>query len=199
MLTDNQKKSLESGQAVLVFGASGGCGSIAVQLAKRCLGASRVVGVCSGANAEAVKSYGADSVVDYTAGDTAMIEELQRIPFDIAVDTVTSPDDKDYGPIAKACLKPGGLHVAINGSGGSWSRAILSSVLKFDLQKRGYHLLMKRSDGKQLAKLAAWVVEEKLKPVVASTFPMTQPAVEEAYKSLKGRRTKGKLVCVVPA
>ena len=56
--------SLE-GRKVIVIGASGGCGIAGVQLAKL-MGASKIYGVCSGKNADLVKSLGVDEVIDYT-------------------------------------------------------------------------------------------------------------------------------------
>jgi len=54
-----------AGSRICVIGASGGVGSFAVQIAKA-LGAAHVIGVCSGANAEFVRSLGADETIDYT-------------------------------------------------------------------------------------------------------------------------------------
>ena len=60
---------VRAGQRVLVIGASGGVGTFAVQIAKA-FGAE-VTGVCGPANAELVRSIGADHVVDYTRTDVA--------------------------------------------------------------------------------------------------------------------------------
>ncbi|HYE79553.1 MAG TPA: NAD(P)-dependent alcohol dehydrogenase, partial [bacterium] len=72
---------LEAGQTVLIIGASGSVGSAAVQLAKH-LGAT-VTAVCSGANAELVKSLGADQVVDYTREDFTALPATYDIVFDV--------------------------------------------------------------------------------------------------------------------
>ena len=57
--------SMQPGQTVVVIGASSGTGLMGVQLAKA-LGAARVIGVCSGKNANLVKQMGADYVIDYS-------------------------------------------------------------------------------------------------------------------------------------
>lgn len=183
------------GTKLLVVGASGGCGSLGVQIGKA-LGASHVTGVCSAANAAAVQAMGADAVADYTAGEAKLEEQVARFaPYDLTYDTVTSPDDPDYEPLSRRVLKPNGLHVAINGSGGDWARRLLSWPLS--LERRDFRLVLKRNDGQGLAEIASWVVEGKVKPQVQETCPFTQEGLEGAYSKLKGRRTKGKLVCVL--
>ena len=71
---------LESGQRILINGASGSVGSAAVQIAHS-LGA-HVTAVCSGPNAELVRSIGADDVVDYTKDDFTAAENSYDVIFD---------------------------------------------------------------------------------------------------------------------
>jgi NADPH:quinone reductase-like Zn-dependent oxidoreductase len=95
------KAGLRSGQTILINGASGSVGTFAVQLAKY-FGAV-VTGVCSAANAELVRSLGADQVIDYTREDFTRTGETYDVIFDAV--------GKSSFPRCKKSLKPGGIYL----------------------------------------------------------------------------------------
>ncbi|WP_394232010.1 NAD(P)-dependent alcohol dehydrogenase [Niallia oryzisoli] len=98
-----RKANIQSGQKVLVYGASGSVGSYAVQLAKY-FGA-RVTGVCSTSNLEWVKSLGADQVIDYTMEDFSSAEESYTIIFEAV--------NKSSFSACNRSLKKGGTYINI--------------------------------------------------------------------------------------
>ena len=104
-----RKANIQSGQQVLVYGASGSVGTYAVQLAKS-LGAD-VTGVCSTANLEVVRSLGADSLIDYKRQDFTEGDETYDVVFD-AVDKLSSSR-------ARRPLKKAGVYLNVNKDSGS--------------------------------------------------------------------------------
>ena len=107
---------IERGQRVLINGASGGVGTFAVQIAKS-FGAE-VTAVCSSSHVEAVRSIGANRVIDYTKEDFTQDDERYDLMLDIAGNHSWSE--------CKRVLDPGGTYVGVgaagiqHGKGGGW-------------------------------------------------------------------------------
>ncbi|MBK6963045.1 MAG: NAD(P)-dependent alcohol dehydrogenase [Bacteroidales bacterium] len=103
-----ERGNIRPGQKVLVYGASGTSGTIAIQYAKY-LGAE-VTGVCSNSNLELVKSLGADHVFDYTNENTLDPE----IQFDFILDAAGKAKTSELKVACKKALSPGGKYVSID-------------------------------------------------------------------------------------
>ncbi|MEM7656063.1 MAG: NAD(P)-dependent alcohol dehydrogenase [Bacteroidota bacterium] len=168
---------IQSGESLLINGASGGVGVFAVQMA-RIMGA-KTTAVCSYRNVEMVRELGADEVVDYTK--VKPIELADR--FDAVYDV--------YGnyPFSRArnLLKPQGRHVSTIPSPGNFWQVFWSRW-----QRQRSHVVVVRSRTQDLDQLTAWMTKGELRPVVDQVYPMTE--AQEAHAYLEQRRAKGKVV-----
>lgn len=81
------KLNITKDDVVLINGASGGVGCIAVQIAKLA-GVKKVIGICSERNFDFVKSLGADAVVDYTKGPESLAAQVKAETFGLGADKV---------------------------------------------------------------------------------------------------------------
>ena len=100
-----KKGKIQSGQKVLIYGASGAVGTYAVQIASRYYAAD-VTGVCSAANLGLVKSLGASQVIDYTRQDFTQSGET----FDVIFDAVGKLSPAQ----GKKALKKGGVYINVH-------------------------------------------------------------------------------------
>lgn len=169
---------LESGDRVVIQGASGGVGHFAVQLAK--LKGAHVIGVASGANEMFVRSLGADEFVDYR--EQAVEDEVKEA--DAVLDAVGGDTLKH----SYALLKSGGRIISIAGR-----------VDAEELKKRGLEgrWLGVESDAGDLQRLADLVAAGKLRVEVEKTLPLS--AAREAHEQSETGHARGKIVLVTDA
>lgn len=176
-----RRGQLQSGERVLINGASGGVGTAAVQLARH-FGAV-VTAVCSGANAELVRSLGATHVVDYTEEDFTQNGET----YDIIMDTVgTAPF-----PRSKSSLKKGGRLLLVLGG---LPDLLLIPWVSMTSKKKviGGPASERAEDLRFLAELAQ---AGKFKPVIDRRYPFEQ--IAEAHHYIDTGRKKGNVIITV--
>jgi len=173
-LTD--KGGLQSGQRVLINGASGGVGSYAVQIASE-LGAE-VWGTASAAKADFVKSLGAARVIDYKAARLGDIGEK----FDVVLDAAAM---SSFGEVS-AVLAPGGAYVTLLASLG-----LLTGMLASFFSSKRCGVVVVKSRTNDLNRLANWLEAGKLRASVDAIFPLEQ--LSAALAAQKAGQTQGKL------
>ena len=182
-LTDHGR--LESGQRVLVIGASGGVGSYAVQLAKA-LGAE-VTGVASTAKLDLVRSLGADHVIDYTREDFAA--DGQR--YDLVLDIAGNPGLRRL----RRALTPTGTAVIVGGEAGGdltggMNRTLRALVLSLFTSQR-FASFINKEKASDLDRLTAFIDAGQVTPSIGRTYPLDQ--VPEAMRQLAAGQVRGKV------
>jgi NADPH:quinone reductase-like Zn-dependent oxidoreductase len=183
------KGRLQPGQKVLVIGAGGGVGTLAVQLAKA-FGAE-VTGVCGPTKTDLVTSLGADEVVDYTGGD-GFLDGSRR--YDLIVDTA---GNRRLAHLRRA-LTPKGALVIVGAEGaGRWfglGRQLRGQLLTpFVGQGLGMFVAITRRE--DLESLRDFIEAGKLTPVVGRTYALSDAA--EAVRQLARGHSRGKAVITV--
>jgi len=102
------KGKLGPGRRVLIYGASGTTGTIAVQVARQ--RGAHVTAVCSGANLELVRSLGAHAAIDYTRQERLGAGER----FDLVLDAVGEAKSSPLKRVCRRALSSGGRYVSID-------------------------------------------------------------------------------------
>ncbi|WP_433796783.1 NADP-dependent oxidoreductase [Actinoplanes sp. CA-252034] len=169
---------LRQGQRLLVRGAAGGVGSLAVQLG-RSIGA-HVTALAGARHLDRVRELGADTVVDYR---TAVPEALGA--FDVILDVVGS----DL-PVHRRLLAPDGRMVAL-----ALDPDALLRTFVFIARHRNVVTFSNNPSAQRLADLTRLVEAGALRPVVDTVFPMERAA--DAHRSLEAGGVRGKHVIEV--
>jgi NADPH:quinone reductase-like Zn-dependent oxidoreductase len=178
---------IQSGQKVLVIGASGGVGSYAVQLA-RFFGAE-VTGVCGTAKADLVRSIGADHVIDYTREDFADGRRRYDLILDIGGNSRVSR--------LRRALTPRGTLVIAGGEGARWTgvgRQLRALALSALIRQR-LTMFVSRHRQADLDTLRQLAEAGQLTPVIDRTYPLA--GAPQAIRRLHAGHARGKIVITI--
>lgn len=171
---------IQAGQKVVINGASGAIGSIAVQIAKSY--GAEVTGICSTRNVDMVRSIGADKVIDYTKENFTKSEQRYDLILDIAVSHKIS----DY----KRVLNPKGIYVA---AGFNPVSLFLGPLISLFGKKKVCSLICKAGK-KDLIFMKELVEAGKVVPVIGKRYPLSEVAAAiQNYEE----GTQGKIVVTV--
>ena len=175
---------IQPGQKVLIYGASGGIGTFAVQIAKSF--EAEVTGVCSARNADMARSLGADHVIDYKKEDFTQ----NGLQYDLILATVGYRSLFDY----KRALAPGGQYVATGGEMAQIFQPMLLGPLVSSGGRKMSSLAMK-PDTQDLAFVKELIEAGQVKPVIDKSFSLNElPAALGYYGE---GHSRGKVVVTV--
>jgi NADPH:quinone reductase-like Zn-dependent oxidoreductase len=182
------KGHIDTGQRVLINGASGGVGTFAVQIAKS-FGAD-VTAVCSTRNVDLVRSIGADHVIDYTRED--FTKGAQR--YDLILDNVETHSFPEY----KRVLNPKGILVmvgsAIPGNWFGWLATPIEGLMLSPFMSQKFRMVLAELNKDDLATVGALMQSGKVTPVIDSDRHYTLSETPAALRYLEQGHARGKVV-----
>lgn len=179
------KGEIQAGQSVLVNGASGGVGSMAIQIAKS-MGAE-VTAVCGTKNVDMVRGLGADHVIDYTRED---FRDGSR-QWDVVLDAAA------HRPVRESlrAVAPGGKYVFVGGATGPTMEAMLLGPVLSMVTGKKVRFFISAPKKADLDAIQALAVEGTVAPVIGGRYALADAAT--AIGDLEARRVRGKLVLTV--
>jgi NADPH:quinone reductase-like Zn-dependent oxidoreductase len=182
------KGKVQTGQKVLINGASGGVGTFAVQLAKS-FGA-HVTGVCSTRNLAMVRSIGADEVIDYTREDFTQGDER----YDLILDLVGNRSLSELRQV----MEPEGMTVLIGGGGpdaGRWIGPLagpLKAMLYSPFVSQEFASFLAHLNQEDLSLLGDLIQAGKVTPVIDRRYTLSE--VPDAIRYLEEGHARGKVI-----
>jgi NADPH:quinone reductase-like Zn-dependent oxidoreductase len=183
------KGKIQSGQKVLVNGASGGVGTFAVQIAKSF--GTEVTGVCSTRNVDLVRSIGADHVIDYTKEDFTKTDQR----YDLIYDLVGNHSFSERRRI----LNQNGICVMAGVGGAGWHDGIamrlageLNAYVRSRFVNQKFITYIAQFNKQDMTFLADLMQSGKITPVIDRTYKLNQTA--DALRYLEQGHARGKVV-----
>ncbi len=183
------KGHIQSGQKVLINGASGGVGTFAVQIAKSF--GTEVTGVCSTRNVDLVQSIGADHVIDYTKEDFTKTDQH----YDLIYDLVGNHSFSER----RSILNPNGICVMAGIGGAGWHDDFgmrllgeLNGYLRSRFVSQKFIAYVAQFNKADMSILADLMQSGKMTPVIDKTYKLNETA--DALRYLETGHARGKVV-----
>lgn len=176
------KGKIKLGQKVLIYEASGGVGTFAVQIAKSF--GVEVTGICSTRNLEILHSIGADHIIDYTKEDFTKNEKC----YDFILGVNGSNPISAY----KRVLKPNGNFVHVGGSESQLFQALVLGPFISMTGSKKISNLLQRANQKDLNYIKELLDNGKVKPIIDKRYKLNE--VTEAFKYFQEGHAQGKVV-----
>lgn len=185
---------LQPGETVLVLGAAGGVGMAAIDVAKA-MGAKVIAAASTAEKRNAAIAHGADMALDYSKEDWR--KSLDGMIGKSAVDIVYDPVGGAFSETAFRCLAPGGRHLVVGFAAGDIPKlplnlALLKRASLVGVDWGGEIRADPAANVPLMKKLTEWVVDGKIHPEPAATFPLEEAGA--VLQSLLERRSVGKPV-----
>lgn len=175
---------IKPGEKLLINGASGGSGTIAVQIAKTF--GVEITGVCSTGKMEFVRSLGVDHVIDYTQEDFTRNDQQ----YDLIIDAQGHHSILD----CRRALKPKGIYAIHGGSTSSINQFMFFGPLVSLFSGRTLKIMIHKAN-KGLDAMCKYLESGNVVPVIDKCYPLSE--IADALRYYGERRTKGKIVISV--
>ncbi|MEH7224720.1 NAD(P)-dependent alcohol dehydrogenase [Bacillus sp. JJ1566] len=179
------KGMVRAGQNVLIYGASGGVGTFAVQIAKALGG--EVTAVVSTRNVDIAKSIGADHVIDYKKEDFANHDQT----YDLILGVNGGQSISTY----KSKLKENGVFIHVGGEISQMYQTMLQRSWFSMTGKKKFSTFLQRANQKDLVVMKELIEEGKVTPVIDRRYSL--PEVPEAFRYFAEGHSQGKVVITI--
>ncbi|WP_282085970.1 NADPH:quinone oxidoreductase family protein [Aquimarina algiphila] len=188
------RADLQSGETLLVLGASGGVGLAAVELGKL-MGAKVIAAASNDQKLQLCEAYGADEIINYTDKDLKL--KIKELTNGKGVDVIYDPVGGEYSEMAIRGMAWEGRYLVVGFAAGSIPKIPLNLALLKGCSIVGvfwgsFAVKTPKKNMQNTMELMQWHAEGKLKPHIHKIYPLEDSS--SALKAMINREVKGKIV-----
>lgn len=188
------RANIQTGESLIVLGASGGVGTAAIQLGKL-LGAKVIAFTSTAEKVQHCLNIGADEA--YTYDVSTLKEQIKSVTGGTGANVIFDPIGGDYSEQAFRAIAPGGRYLVVGFASGKvpaipWNLPLLKSASIVGVFWGSYFRHYPEDNRNHIKQLLDWVKEGKLTPTIDAVFPLLQAT--KALQRLQSRDVKGKVI-----